>query len=188
MDKLKKIIKSYLFDGLILVALGVTMLIWPSGSLKILCIVIGGLLGIVGLVMALSYIINKRDDAHSFSLLSGIVQIALGISMIVKPDFYINVFQILTAIIMLYGCILMFIHAYKLKSEKGAIYILSIVFAFLTLLLAIIMLINPSAFASFIVQLQGVSLIIEGLSMIIVLHDMRTAETKQKNLPDPNQP
>ncbi|MBQ7499886.1 MAG: DUF308 domain-containing protein [Clostridia bacterium] len=177
-EKLKSIFKSYLIIGLVFVALGVIMLIWPDKSLKILCIVLGVLFAIVGLVMVMTYILSKRDDAHSFILLSGLIQIALGIALMAKPEFFIEVFQIFIGIIMLYGCVLMFIHAYQLKGVKGPIYWLSIIFATITLALSVIMLINPSAFASFIVQLEGVALVVEGLSMIICLHDMRTAESK----------
>ena len=185
-EKLKNLFRSYLFDGLIFVALGTVMLVWPESSLKILCIVLGALLGVVGLVMVMTFILNRRDDAHSFGLLSGLIQIALGVALIVKPEFFINVFQIFVAIIMLYGCILMFIHAYQIRSEKGIVYWLSIIFAVITLILAVLMLINPEAFASFMVQLEGVSLIVEGLSMIICLHNMRTeakkTEKEQKQL------
>ena len=183
-EKLKSIFKSYLIIGLVFVALGVIMLIWPDKSLKILCIVLGVLFAIVGLVMVMTYILSKRDDAHSFILLSGLIQIALGIALMAKPEFFIEVFQIFIGIIMLYGCVLMFIHAYQLKNVKGPIYWLSIIFATITLALSVIMLINPKAFASFIVQLEGVALVVEGLSMIICLHDMRTAEKKTEKEQD----
>lgn len=167
--KMKKLLNSYLFDGLLLIALGIVMLLWSGVPLKVLCSIIGIVLIVLGAIKAISFIANKDKNRAITSMLVGILQLVAGIILIEKSDFFVGFFQYITAILLLYGCILLFWQAYKLREEKGTMFTASIVFACVTLVLAIVMFANPAALASFITQLNGVSLIIEGLAMIIAL-------------------
>lgn len=178
-SRIKNAFKSYLFDGLLLVALGVVMLIWPEDALKILCIGGGILLIVLGLIKSIVFFANKED--HSVpGLIIGIAEIALGIALIIKWDFFITAFQFITGIILIYGSGLMFIRAFALRREKGPIFAASIVFGILILVFAALILLNPLKFAAFITQLHAVALILEGLSMIIVMARAQEARAAAK--------
>lgn len=167
--KTKKLFNSYLFDGLLLIALGVVMLLWSGAPLKVLCNIIGIILIVIGAIKAISFIANKNNNRKITGLLIGLLQLAAGIILLVKSDFFVSFFQYVTAALLLYGCFLLFRQAYKLRAQKGTMFTASIVFACITLVLAVVMIVNPTALASFITQLNGVSLIIEGLAMIVAL-------------------
>lgn len=49
-SKASKLFRSYFFDGLLLIALGIVMLVWPEGSLKTLCVIIGAIVAAMGLI------------------------------------------------------------------------------------------------------------------------------------------
>lgn len=53
------------------------------------------------------------------------MQLALGIALMVKSGFFITVFQYVTAVILAYGAILMFVQAFQLRKIKGAMFVLS---------------------------------------------------------------
>ena len=167
--KIKKLFTSYLFDGLLLIALGVVMLLWSGAPLKVLCNIIGIILIVLGVIKAISFLANKNNDRKITALLIGFLQLAVGIVLLAKSDFFVAFFQYVTAALLLYGCFLLFRQAYKLRKTKGKVYTASIVFACVTLVLAVVMIVNPFAITSFITQLNGVSLIVEGLAMIIAL-------------------
>ena len=167
--KIKGILNSYLFDGLLLVALGVIMLLWSGAPLKVLCNIVGIILIVMGAIKLAPFIANRDTDRKIAILCLGLFQLVAGVILIVKSNFFVSVFQYITAVLLLYGCILLFRQAYKLREQKGTMFTATIVFACVTLVLAIVMVVNPAALASFITQLNGVSLIVEGLAMIIVL-------------------
>lgn len=168
-EKIKKLLNSYVFDGLLLIALGVVMLLWSGAPLKILCNIIGIIIIVLGAIKVISFVTNKHGDRKPLNMLVGLLQFMAGLILIGKADFFVTFFQYITAFLLLYGSILLFWQAYKLRYEKGTMFTASIAFACITLVLAVVMALNPAALASFITQLNGFSLIVEGLAMIVTL-------------------
>ena len=166
---MKELLKSYFFDGLFLIALGIIMLLWPEGSMMTLCIIIGAALMIMGLLKVIGNFSAGDASPRTSGLTLGLVQAGIGAALMVAPEFFIAVFQFIAAVLLIYGAVLMFIQAYRLRKERDVMFTLSLIFASLTTLLAIIIFINPRSFALFMTQLYGISLIVEGLAMIIVL-------------------
>ena len=154
----KKLFKSYIFDALLLIALGVVILVWPEQSLKALCICIGTILVLMGIAKILAYIADKTAQKSPLNVLFGLFQIALGAAFIIKSSYFINAFQIITGVILLYGSILMLLQAIRMRKTGGPLFVLSAVFGILTLALAVVIILNPAAFASFLTQLHGVCL------------------------------
>lgn len=161
--KITTMFKSYVFDGLLLILLGVAMLIWPEESLKIPCVIIGAVLAIMGLIKVIAFIAKKSKGSSGFWV--GIAQIAVGCAFIFASDFFISFFHYIIAFILLYGAVMMFINAFNLRKVFGMMFLASLIFAIITTILAIVIIINPFIF----VQLRGIALIIEGLAMVIVL-------------------
>ena len=85
-QKTKKLFSSYIFDGFLLVALGVIMLIW-TGTYDMLCYVIGGIAALLGALKVVSYIINRSGERKALNLLMGVVLFAFGLALIIKPSF-----------------------------------------------------------------------------------------------------
>ena len=80
---------------------------------------------------------------------------------------------VITGILLIYGAVMMFIRAYRLRSSRGPIFTLVILFGILDLLLGITILINPVIFAEVITQLEGISLIVGGVGMIVTVWDVK---------------
>ena len=169
-QKIKDYFRSYIFDGVLLILLGVAMLIWPEGALKTLFYIVGAVVGVMGLIKVIMFFTGKNAERQPSDLVLAFAELAIGIALIVKSDFFIEFFNIVLAIMLAYGAILMFAQAVITKEHKGLFFVLSLVFAAITLVLAVIIFIDPKGFASFMTQLRGIALIIEGLAMIIVLH------------------
>ncbi|MBR2789417.1 MAG: DUF308 domain-containing protein [Eggerthellaceae bacterium] len=170
---LKKVFRSYVVDGLLLVALGVAILIWPDTSLKVLCIAIGVALCVMAAVKGAMFALGSEAGRRVLDLLIAIVDLALGIALIVQSDFFISLFQIVVGVILLYGSVLLFIQAIQLREIRGFFFVAAIVFGVLTAALGVVILMNPAAFASFIMQLQGVAIIFLGVGLIVVMQRIK---------------
>ena len=160
--------RSYFIDGLFLIALGLFMLIYPGDSLKIVCTVIGAIIAVMGVIKVITFFTNGADKPW-IDLGVAIVQVAVGVLLITRSNTFISAFNIIVGIVLLYGAITMLVGAIRIAKATGITFVLSIVFAVITGILAVIILANPAGFASFIEQLRGIALIIEGVEMLLVL-------------------
>jgi len=160
--------RSYFIDGLFLIALGLFMLIYPGDSLKIVCTVIGAVIAVMGVIKVITFFTNGADKPW-IDLGVAIVQVAVGVLLITRSNTFISAFNIIVGIVLLYGAITMLVGAIRMAKATGITFVLSIVFAVITGILAVIILANPAGFASFIEQLRGIALIIEGVEMLLVL-------------------
>ena len=178
-EKVQKLIKSYWFDGLFLIFLGIWLLVWPNAAPKIICIITGIVLAVLGVVKTAGFFANKNKERKNTDLLIGLLELLFGIAILIKTDFFIDFFQIIAAILMIYGCILMLVQAYDMRQEKNARFKASIAFAFVTLILAVVLLINPASLVKAISMVTGVALIVVGLAIIIVLRKPEEKDNKK---------
>ena len=167
---MKDALKSYLFDGILLIILGVVLVIWPDTSLSTFCALAGVVLAIMGLVKLVFYLANVGGIRRWVDIPVGIVQFLLGASLVIWPTFFINLFQIVVGIVVVYGSLLLIIRAVQLRTMGGPLFVSSVVFGILTLILGVIIIMNPAQFASIMVQLEGVALIVEGIALVAVMH------------------
>ena len=170
MKKVSSALKNYIIDAILLIILGLVMVIWPEAALKTLFTWMGICFLVMGAVKAAVFFLKKDKEERSVPrLIVGIIQIIIGIFFIVKSDFLIAFFPTVEAIILAYGAIVMLIRAVKLRNENKNVFTLSLVLGIVALVLAIIVFFHPVLIADIMVQAAGVSMIIEGVSLLIVL-------------------
>ena len=173
-SKLAKVFRSYVVDGLLLVALGVVILLWPDDSLTVLCAIIGVVLIIMGLVKGVLFFVDRDVPTRPMDLLTAILQLVAGVVVMVQSSFFISLFQILVGVILLYGSVLLFVRAIQLRQVRGFPFAAALVGGVLVAALGAVIIMNPPAFASFMMQLQGVAIIFLGVALIIVMQRIRS--------------
>ena len=178
----KSYLKNYMFDGIILAALGLIMLVWPNEALKVLCCVSGGLLAVMGFIRLALFLMSSKEDRTVSALIIAILQLAVGIVLIIASDFFVKLFFIVTGLLLAYGAILMFVRMIQLRRVKGPMFYFSMFFGIAYLIFAVIILINPVQFANFTTHIQGAALVIEGIGMIIVLRNLKLTLTASENV------
>lgn len=177
----KSYLRNYIFDGIILAVLGVVMLVWPNDALKVLCCVSGGLLAVMGFIRLALYLLSSKEDRTISALIIAIGQLAVGLTLILASDFFVKMFYVVTGLILAYGAFLMFIRMIQLRRIKGPMFFISMIFGILSLIFAVIILINPEQFAQVSTHIQGAALVIEGIGMIIVLRNLKITLTASEN-------
>ena len=173
MEKTKGFLRSYTFDGIMFIILGCFMLLWPEIFLNSLCIFLGSFVGFVGLVRLITFFVSERGTRIAADLVSGVLLLGFGIALIAVPSFFIRIYQYITGAVLIYGAILLFIQSYRMRDVKGSRFILSTILGVIIIILAVIIIVNPEAFARNMTQINGISLIIDGISMVLIMRDLK---------------
>ena len=170
MSKISRALKNYIVDAVLLIILGIVMVAWPQGALETIFKWIGIGLIVLGAIKVILYFTKKDSRQRSLiDLIVGIIQIIAGIFFIAKSGFLVGFFPTVAAILLGYGAIVIIIRAIEMKDGNKNAFTLSLVLGIVTLVLAVIIFVHPVALANIMVQAAGISMIIEGIALLIVL-------------------
>ena len=122
----------------------------------------------MGAVRIISFFTRKDEAERGVpALIVGIAQAVIGLLLIAKPDLLISIWYMVAAALIGYGAIASLIRAVKQMKAKVPGAVATLVLSIATLVLAIVVFINPAAFASFYMQLIGISFIVEGAALVL---------------------
>ena len=170
MKKVSNALKNYIFDAILMIALGLVMLIWPQWSLQIIFKWVGIGFIVTGVIKGLLYSTKKEKKERSVAdLLVGVAQLVVGIFTVAKAEFLASHFPIVAAILLAYGAIVMIVRAVKMKDGDQTKFRLSLILGIVTLVLAVVVFVHPAMLANLMMQTAGIAMIVEGISLLIVM-------------------
>ena len=172
-SRINTALTCYIFDGVLIVALGLLVVMAPQASLAFLCLVLGIDLVVMGVMKLVFYAANPYGIRSSANIFVGLAQVALGIWIVCKPDSFVNVFQILTGIVLIYVALLLFCRAFALRGFRGNFFWISLGSGIVSAVLGVVVLLNPMASASAMMVLSGIALMVAGVAIIAVLVSMK---------------
>lgn len=162
-----KEIKSILIS-ILLIALAVFLIMKPLEIVSTLIKVIGMCVLICGAFDFLNYFFKKEDDVlFNYGLFRGIMEITVGILFVFKYNLLITLFPSLL------GLMIVFINIFKLqtsldfKEVENSNYLTGVIISSLSIILGIIILINPFGAVETVVIISGVVLLVSELVNII---------------------
>ena len=168
-SRIKSILSSHFFEGVLLIVFGFIMLIFPTHSIKIVSIITGVILCVLGVTLAVSYVVHNMEK-HTLQLFAGLMCIALGIEFIFQTDNLAEAMHAVLSITLIYSGALLFIQAYNLRKEKGPLLKITFAFAVVALIFAVLMLINDEESTAFL-RIKGASMIVEGVASLFVIKE-----------------
>ena len=166
---MSKVINNYLLDGVIFILIGIVLLVWPQETLNLAIRIVGGAIAAMGTCKILMYFIKKEDDRRIGKLLLGILQGVLGIALLLRPGFFISFIPVIVGAMLLYGGIVLFLRAWKVRKMAADNVRIAFILSFIYILLAVICFADPPILAVHIMQFNGIVLIFEGLSIISIM-------------------
>ena len=170
MKKVSNALKNYIFDAILMIALGLVMLIWSQWSLKIIFTWVGIGFIVTGVIKGLIYCTKKEKKERSVAdLLVGAAQLVVGIFTVAKAEFLASHFPIVAAILLAYGAIVMIVRAVRIKDGNQNKFRLSLILGIVTLVLAVVVFVHPAMLANLMMQTAGIAMIVEGISLLIVM-------------------
>ncbi len=162
----KKEIKGIL-GSLLLIVLSVFLMLKPIEIIGTLIKVIGMILLICGVFDFTNYFVNKKEESlFDYGLVKGIIEITIGVLFIFKYDLLINLFPCIL------GLIIVFINIFKLQTaislkEFESNYMTGVIISSLSIILGLVIVINPFETIEVVVIVSGAVLLISELSNII---------------------
>ena len=145
--------------------LGVVLVLWPEVSASVLCLALGGVLAVCGVVDILMFLLNRDGTLYmGMNLFVGILLVAVGGWIMSSPGLISVLVPIITgALICIHGAGNVG-DALTLRRHDDPRWTVALALGLLTLLLGVILVVNPfQAFAT-VVRIIGVFLIYDGIS------------------------
>ena len=162
----KKEIKGIL-GSLLLIVLSIFLMLKPIEIIGSLIKVIGMILLICGVFDFANYFVNKKEESlFDYGLVKGIIEITIGVLFIFKYDLLINLFPCIL------GLIIVFINIFKLQTaislkEFESNYMTGVIISSLSIILGLVIVINPFETIEVVIIVSGAVLLISELSNII---------------------
>lgn len=162
----KKEIKGIL-GSLLLIVLSVFLMLKPIEIIGTLIKVIGMILLICGVFDFANYFVNKKEESlFDYGLVKGIIEITIGVLFIFKYDLLINLFPCIL------GLIIVFINIFKLQTaislkEFESNYMTGVIISSLSIILGLVIVINPFETIEVVIIVSGAVLLISELSNIL---------------------
>lgn len=114
-----------------------------------------------------NYFVNKKEESlFDYGLVKGIIEITIGVLFIFKYDLLINLFPCIL------GLIIVFINIFKLQTaislkEFESNYMTGVIISSLSIILGLVIVINPFETLEVVIIVSGAVLLISELSNII---------------------
>ncbi len=158
--------------SLLYLALGVFLLMMPGMALNVVCYALGAVVLVCAAVQLISYFTMERSIFKSqLTLISGLICLALGLFLIVRSDIVIRILPIVFGLFVIFDSLGRIQNALELRRCNYSSWKGLLLLAALSVVLGVVMIINPFATMETLVMAIGVILVVEGaLNLISALY------------------
>lgn len=163
-ERIKSIRNNMIIASIFLLVLGVAFIVWPGEAARVLARVVAVAISVIGAFEFIIFIIGKNRGFIDISAaVTGVLLLALGVFLIVKPDTLLNFFNIIFGIIVLIiGLDHMFQAIFIIRHIRGLWWI-SLLVGIAAALMGVIIIINPFSAVNTAMILIGITMVIEGI-------------------------
>lgn len=163
MDQGKKNRIGYMAISIIVMLLGLCMIIWPVSSAELICTAIGIGLLLISILVVIRYLTAQtRAMSDQIILAVGVILGVLGIILLFRPNWILTLVHVILGILILIDGIFKVIKAFDAKRFALEKWWLILLFAVLTCVFGLVIILNPFAGVSVLMTVIGVILILEG--------------------------
>lgn len=156
---------SVVFSALFCILSGIVLFVWPDMSARIVCMVLGAILVLMGVIYLVSFFSAPPGTfMKQIHLALTIVFVVIGVWILLKPDFVISLIPVIVGIILILHGLYDLQQAVYLGRAKYRFWWLALVFAGLTIALGGVLLWNPFEAMSVAIKVIGIFLVFDGLS------------------------
>ncbi len=162
--------KMFLFLSIAYIVLGLIMIFNPQNFIEILCYVFGGIIIVYGLFNVIAYLSgrNSYDGPKNSELIRGVVSLFIGLFLVIRPAFIVNIFAVVLGIAVLIDGIYDLQLAVDIKENGYDKWFIHLITAIITIILALIIIFTSSGIELMTVFI-GISLLFDGLTNIFAI-------------------
>lgn len=167
MELLKKLKTNVMISSILCIIIGIVLVIWPDLTMEIACLAIGAVLLIVGIMRLAAYFTARDGSVYSqVNLIFGIVLIVVGALILWQWDKVLEIVPIIVGIIIVIHGISDLRQAFTLHKNEYEKWWVALILGLLTVILGVLLILNPFAALDTVVMLIGIFLIFDGISII----------------------
>ena len=162
-DFMQELKLNFILTALFCIVCGVVLFVWPDVSARIVCMVLGAILVLMGAVYLVSFF-SSPAGSFMIHLLLTICFVAIGVWILLKPEFVIRLIPVIVGIIIILHGIYDLQQAVYLCRAKYSFWWLALLFAVLTVAFGGVLIWNPFEAMNIAVKFIGVFLVFDGVS------------------------
>ncbi len=175
---LRKLKKNVVISAVLCIVLGLVLAIWPGMSMHIVCIAIGSVLILGGLVRLAESFFDRDGSMYAqMNMIVGIIFAVVGIWIVIKPEKVLAIIPIIVGIVIAVHGLNNLQQAVSLCKEQYDKWWVALILGLVTIGFGALLVFRPFAAIDTVVTLIGVFLIYDGVSDLwIVSRVARTAK------------
>ena len=170
----KKLKWNLVLMSILYLGLGVFLLLVPGTAMNIVCYALGGVVLACAAVQLVRYFVVERGVFQSqLTLISGLVCLALGAFLIIRSDVVVRVLPIVFGLFVIFDSLGRIQNALELRRCEYSSWKIFLLLAVLSVVLGIVMVVDPFGTMETLVMAIGLILILEGaLNLLSALYTM----------------
>lgn len=159
----KKLKWNLVLMSVLYLGLGLFLLLMPGTALNVVCAALGAVVLAGGIVQLISYFTVERGVfRNQLTLVSGLICLALGAFLIFRSDIVMRVLPIVFGIFVIFDSLGRIQNALELRRCEYSSWKGFLLLAALSVVLGVIMIVNPFGTMETLVMAIGIILIVEG--------------------------
>ena len=161
---LKKSAWTSVFESLVTIILGILLVVWPDVVIKIIAYVVGVFFIVKGAYQVINYFIVKgQNDFFNNNLLSGVISVLIGLTLLLIGEEIAHVFRIVIGIWLIYESLVRMNTAIKFHAANIEAWKYVLILALMMLVLGVFV----TFYSGAVVALIGWMMILAGIIGIV---------------------
>ena len=158
--ELNRVFYTSLLTSIILVVIGILLLFFPNGTIKIVSYILGAIMGITGIMGLIKFFLYTDENKYNrYGLAYGIVLLVVACLFFFKTDSIAKIMPFALGIYMIISSAIKVEYTLKLKKDKNDNWKVTLVMAIVSILFGLVLIFNPLKSALYMTQVIGIVLI-----------------------------
>ncbi len=183
MNFIRDIKLNFVVNSVISIMLGLVLVIWPESVQEVIVYVIGVVVLMLGIGCLLAFIkLRAWTIGGVFDMFSGVVLLMLGVWMMSTPDDFSKTVLRMVGLFVLINGLMASGQTFSLRTATYARWWLSLMFSVVTIILGLVVTINPTFAGNLVFRVIGAILIYNGASNIWISTRVRKYVKNKESL------
>ena len=167
-DLLRRIRVNFVLTAILTLILGILLITSPGTAMRTVFLLVGWTLVISGAASLLTAIFSKGQPVGQGELVLGLVQVATGLVILMRPGFLLSLTGIVVGFVLLIHGIHDIQHARESKA-LGYEWKLSMGVGIAAVVMGIIVMVNPFSTIETLLRIAGVFLLVDGIADLLMV-------------------
>lgn len=174
---------AYFIMSVLLFAVGLCLIIWPSFITKVICYIIGSIALIAGIIeLVIFFVRDISVKTVSYSLIIGFLSSIFGLILLLKPDNSAVFFSMLFGVFIIIDSVLKLQTSFELRNLGVLRWWVNLILALASAVLGVLLVINPFATTNILFIFMGISLVVDAIENMWTVIFITIASKQMKKM------